>query len=261
MTRYKLTPFWIWVLTFIVVLGGLVFQRITAPSNPIEVEQEYQGRMIRASLGRSHIGDDGQRIVIEGTPAEWEGELLWRNEQERGAYQRDPLRNLGTMSTGIIPPQPRGQKVEYRIEIIVDNGVLRIPRQGTIITRFKGEAPSWVVIGHIILIFGGLLLGTRAGLIAHDLGHHSHLYAKLSLLSFVLGGLVLGPLLKWFSYGRLWGGPPLGADSTDMKTMALVVAWALPVVFRMIGRPARPWILLASLLGILAFLMPHTMLG
>jgi hypothetical protein len=261
LARHELSPFWIWMLTIIVVLGGLVFQRVTAPSYPLEVEQEYDGRMIRASLGRSQFGTEGQRIVIEGTPPEWEGILLWRSVEQGGAYQRDPLRNLGTMSIASIPPQPRGEQVEYRIEFIVDNGLLRIPRQGTVITHFKGAAPAWVVAGHVLLIYCGLLFGARAGLDALNLGDRGHFYARLSLLAFILGGFLFGPLLKGFAYGRLWGGPPLGADSTDMKTLALVVAWSLPVVFRIIGRQARPWILLAALLSILAFLMPHTMLG
>ena len=249
------------MLTIVVVLGGLVYQRVTTPSYPLDVERIHEGRTIRASLGRSHFGAEDQRIVIEGTPPEWEGELLWRNVAEGGAYQHAPLRNLGAMTIASIPNQPRGQRVEYRIEFVIDEGLLRIPRLGTVITRFKGETPSWVVVGHVLLIYCALLFGTRAGLDAVNLGARGPFYAKLSLLSFILGGFLFGPLLKWYAYGRLWGGPPLGADSTDMKTLALVVAWTLPVVFRSIGRPARPWILLASLLGILAFLMPHTMLS
>ncbi len=257
----KLAPFWIWVFTVIVVLGGLIFQRVTAPSYPLEVVREVEGRTIRASLGRSSIGSEGQRVVIEGTSPDWEGDLLWRSVKTGGSFNRDPLRNLGAMRIGTIPPQARGESVEYRIELTIDHSIVRLPVQGTVITRFKGSSPAWVIVGHVLLIYCGLLFGTKAGLDALNLDNRSHLFARLSLLLFIMGGFVFGPLLKWFAYGRLWSGPPMGTDSTDIKVLALAVAWTLPVVFRLIHRQARPWILLASLLSILAFLMPHTTLG
>lgn len=257
----KIAPFWIWVLTVLVALAGMMFQRLTAPSFPLAVEVEHEGAVLTCVMGRSSVGAENQRLVVAGVHADWEGELLWRSFEKRGVFRREPMRNLGEMMVGELPLQTRGTRVEYRIELDADGEVVRLPSFGTVMTRFKGATPFWVAFGHVLLIFLGLLFAARAGLEALTLGGRARAHSLVALLSFSLGGLLFGVLMKSSAYGRYWSGLPTGFDGTDNKTLVLLVAWSLPLILHLAGRRSRGLILLASLLTVLAFFLPHTVLG
>ncbi len=257
----NIAPFWIWVISVLVTLAGMVFQRISAPSFPLSVEVVHQKQTLTSVMGRSNVGVDNQRLVVEGVHGDWTGELLWRSFEKRGVFRREPMRNLGNMMVGELPLQTRGTRVEYRIEVAADGGVVRVPSHGTVLTRFKGATPFWVALGHVLLIYCGLLFAVRAGMEALTLGGGARRFALVSLLAFLFGGLVFGMLMKSFAYGRFWGGIPFGFDGTDNKTIVLLLAWSLPLILNQLGRRSRGLILTASLLTLLTFFLPHTVLG
>ena len=76
-----------------------------------------------------------------------------------------------------------------------------------------------------------------------------------------LGGFVLGPLMQKFAFGVAWSGFPFGTDLTDNKTLIAFLAWIVALVAGRRGRPARPFVIAASLVTLLVFLIPHSLLG
>jgi hypothetical protein len=257
----NLSPFWRWALALVLALGGLLAQRLLSSELPLSLLVEHEGRQVTTELDRNHLGPGGQRLSVQGVDSAWTGELIWRPAGGEGEFVRTPLRSLGSLMTGEIPAQERGTRVEYRLEIATERGALRLPEHGTVFTRFRGAAPLWVSLSHVILLSLGLLFALRAGLEALALGERALLFAGASLLSFLGGGLILGPLMKHHAYGFLWAGPPRGLDSTDTKTLVVVFAWLLPLLLRARGRRARGWIILAALLSLAAFLIPHSTFG
>jgi len=256
-----LSSFWRWALALVLCLTGLLVQRLISSELPLTVDQEWAGRRIASTLEQVHVGPGGQRLSVSGGDADWTGELIWRPVAGEAAFARMPLRNLGSLITGEIPAQARGRRAEYRLEIETPAGLLRLPAQGTLVTRFRGATPLALGLAHILLLALGLLLAMRAGLEALALGDHAQRFAWGSFLCVLAGGLVVGPLMKHYAYGLLWAGPPRGLDSTDSKTLVLALAWLLPLILRARGRRARRWIVVAALLSLLAFLVPHSTFG
>ena len=86
-------------------------------------------------------------------------------------------------------------------------------------------------------------------------------YTVATIFSFLLGGLILGPIIQLYAFGALWTGWPFGHDLTDNKTLASFILWII-AVWRLRKNPnARGWVLVASL-GLLAvYLIPHSVLG
>lgn len=261
MRSLNLSPFWRWALALVLSLAGLFAQRLLSSELPLPVLVDWEGRQVTAELARSHVGPGGQRLSVQGVDPDWAGELIWRPLGAESAFARTPLRSLGSLITGEIPAHARGARVEYRLEITTARGLLRLPVHGTVITRFRGAAPLWVSLSHIVLLALGLLLAMRAGLEALALGEHAQPFAGGSLLAFLGGGLIFGPLMKHHAYGFLWAGPPRGLDSTDVKTLIVVIAWLLPLLLRARGRRARRWIIIAAVLSLAAFLIPHSTFG
>lgn len=261
MASLKLSPFWMWVIALLVAMSGLVFQRLTAPFYPEVLEETWGGATVRTQLERGASGRRGQRIVVEGTREDWQGEILWRSLELGGDYRHEPMTPTAGYMIGTLPLQPLGSRIEYRVRLLDGADTLSLPRFGTVVLRFKGEVSFWAITGHLLLVHLGLLFGVRAGLEALALGPHSRSYALATLFAFGLGGLLFGVMVKSSAYGIPWQGPPLGLDATDSKTLLVVLAWCLPPLMRLSGRRTRRWIVLAMLLSVAAFFIPHTILG
>jgi len=72
-------------------------------------------------------------------------------------------------------------------------------------------------------------------------------------------GLVLGPLVQKAAFGAYWTGFPLGRDLTDTKTAMAVAVWAWAAFRR---DHSKTWpLLVASLVTLLVFSLPHSLLG
>lgn len=261
MRSLKLSPYWRWVIALVLCLTGLFAQRQLSSELPLTIDQAWAGKRVTTTLDRVHVGPGGQRISVAGVEPEWTGELIWRPADSEAEFHRLPLRNLGSLIAGEIPLQARGIRAEYRLELETPDGLLRLPAQGTLMIRSRGATRLEVSLAHIALLALGLLLAMRAGLEALALGEHAQVFAWGSFLSFLGGGLVCGPLMKQQAYGLLWTGPPFGLDSTDTKTLLIVIAWLLPLLLRARGLRARRWIVLAALLSLAVFLIPHSSFG
>jgi hypothetical protein len=106
-----------------------------------------------------------------------------------------------------------------------------------------------------------LLFSTRAGLAALDKKSHPGKYAKWAAVLFFISGFILGPLMQYYGFGVLWTGFPVGHDLTDNKTLVAMIGWIIALFMVRKGKPARGWILAASVLLLVVFLIPHSLFG
>ncbi len=106
-----------------------------------------------------------------------------------------------------------------------------------------------------------MLFSTRAGIAALDSKSNPRKYALWATGLLIVGGIVLGSLVQKFAFGTFWTGFPLGFDLTDNKTLIAIIGWIAAVIAGRGRRPARWWVLGASILLIVVFLIPHSLLG
>ncbi len=110
-------------------------------------------------------------------------------------------------------------------------------------------------------MFAGLLFSARAGVAALGKEAATRKYAVLAAASMLLGGLVLGPVVQKYAFGVYWAGWPFGSDLTDNKTLVAILAWIAALAAGRKGRPARGWVIAASLITLLINLVPHSLMG
>jgi hypothetical protein len=67
--------------------------------------------------------------------------------------------------------------------------------------------------------------------------------------------------MQKFAFGVAWTGFPAGTDLTDTKTLIAFLFWIVALVAGRKGRPARGFVIAASLVTLLIFLIPHSLLG
>lgn len=252
---------WVWPLVVLITIGSAYYQRVTGPSYPARIREEWRGHTILGRLSRSHGGPGDQKIEIRGVGEDVRGEILWRRYPSREPLSRQALVLDGDRLTGTLPHQPPSGKLEYRIELRAGQAALSLPRDGAVVLRFKGHVPLPVLIPHIVLMFAAMLLSNRAGLGAAIGDGEIATYTKWTLGLLLAGGMILGPAVQKLAFGALWTGVPFGWDLTDNKTLISVLGWVAALWAQRRGRGARTTTVAAALITLIIFLIPHSLFG
>jgi len=253
-------PLVLWVLAFLLTAASAVYQRLTGPTHPLRGEVELGGAKIKYRLIRSHGGDGGAPVRVEVADKETTGSLAWKRYKTRDSWSYAAMSREGGELVGLLPHQPPAGKLDYRV--ILQKGLERVTLGGRPVTiRFRGDVPLPVLVVHVITMFGGMLLATRAGL---EFFAPQPCYGPLVLWTLALlfaGGLVLGPVVQKYAFGEYWTGWPHGTDLTDNKTAVAWLAWAAAWLGSKWGKRPGWWVLAASVITLVVFAIPHSMFG
>jgi len=164
-----------------------------------------------------------------------------------------------------MPKQPAAGKIEYTISLKGKNEIVPLSDH-PIVMRFKGPVPMIILLPHILLMFLAMLFSTRAGIEALRNGNKTYLYALFTLIFFIPGGLILGPIVQNFAFGAYWTGWPFKGlfhfgDMTDNKTALAVLGWLVAVIKLRKNPSARGWAIAAAIILLAVYLIPHSMFG
>ena len=159
---------------------------------------------------------------------------------------------------GELPKQPALGKLEYSIRLIQNNAEITIP-ENPVVIRYKDNVPFILLSLHILAMFSAMLLSARAGLetFRKEPDLKKFTFWTLGILTF--GGFIMGAIVLKYAFGLYWTGFPLGTDLTDNKTLLCWIMWVLASV--MVFKSAKPkiWIAAASIITLLIFLIPHSL--
>ncbi len=250
-----------WVLAFLVAAGTMVFQRMTGPTYPKSGQASVAGQTVKFRLPRSaEIAQDAE-IVIPAPSAETAGYVEFKRFKTEDPWSRFPLVRRNGSLVGFLPKQPMAGKLAYRVVLLEGDREIPLTGNQPVVIRFRGAVPAWVLIPHVLAMFLAMLLAARAGLAALDKTDRPLVYAKWAALLLFLSGFILGPLMQYYGFGKLWTGFPFGRDLTDTKTLVAMIGWILALRAGRKGRDARGWVMAAAVLFLIIFLIPHSLLG
>lgn len=250
-----------WVLAFIITAGSAVYQRMTGPTYAINGRTQLGGSVISFSLETTHetIGD--YEIKIEVPNSEINGYVQFKRFKTNDAWTNIQMEREGESITASLPQQPSAGKLAYKVFLSYRGEEVSLTGEQEVIIRFKDVVPDMVLILHIIGMFSAMLLSTRTGIEALRKEGNTR---KLTLWTAGLmfgGGMILGPLVQKFAFGEWWTGVPFGFDLTDNKTLIAMIVWAIAVIAGRKGKQAKGWVLAASIVTLIIFLIPHSLLG
>jgi hypothetical protein len=117
------------------------------------------------------------------------------------------------------------------------------------------------LIPHIIFIFGAMLLSTRTGFEYFNVGKKFKPLTILTFIFIIIGGFILGPVIQYYAFGAFWTGFPFGHDLTDNKILIGFIGWLLALIALYKFKNPNRWIVFASILMFIIFLIPHSVLG
>jgi hypothetical protein len=250
----------IWSLATVITLGSAVYQRMTGPTHPLSGKASVGGIEVKFRLPRS-AETTGDAEVALAAPPPVGGYLEFKRSKADDGWTRLPLVREGDKLVGRLPKQPAAGKLAYKVVLTGGQAAASTAELDQVVLRFKDPVPVGVLIPHILVMFAGMLLSTAAGLAALDKKRDPRRLVLWTVALLFAGGFILGPLVQKFAFGVAWAGFPNGTDLTDNKTLVAFLFWIAALVAGRKGRPIRPLVIAASLVTLLAFLIPHSVLG
>lgn len=254
----------LWILALVITLASAVYQRLSGPTYPVRLNDSVGGVEVAAKLPRSHSTSSDMLVTLNVPDPEAAATLRWRRWPTDDEWTPLPMNRVGDELTARIPAQPSAGKVEYAIHLHRGRDTWVLTGHETVVARFKGDVPDWVLIPHILAMFLGMLWSNRTGLSALKGEKALRRLAGTTLGLLTVGGLILGPIVQKYAFGAYWTGWPFGEDLTDNKLAAAVGAWVVAVLAargRRIGARARIFAFIAALVVLGVYMIPHSMGG
>ena len=255
----KKQSIFLWIFAIVFTISAAIYQRLTGPTHPKRVNITIKGEDYLFKLIRSHGGEDDATISLE-VPEHINGSVKFKRFKTSDEYTIIPMIRKDQEISAKLPHQPPAGKLEYYITLN-DGQDEYLLNEDPVVIRFKGEVALYILIPHIIFMFLAMLFSLRTGIEAIFKGQRTYRYAKVTLISLVIGGLFLGPIVQWMAFGDFWTGWPFGGDWTDNKTLAAVLSWLIAFLVLRKKPENRLWPIIAFLVLFAIYMIPHSMGG
>jgi hypothetical protein len=257
-TTLKSTLWWIFAIIF--TCGIAIYQRVTGPTYPVTGKVNLNKNMVKYKLIRTAENDQDATISITVPDNSVKGIISYKRFKSNDTLTQSAMIREEDRLTFKVPKQPAAGKIEYSVSLSNEKETIKLTEH-PVVMRFKGPVPLYVLLPHILLMFLAMLFSTRAGIEALIKGNRTYLYALLTLIFFIPGGLILGPLVQKYAFGAFWTGWPFGHDLTDNKTALAVLGWFIAVIKLRKNPSARGWAIAAAVILLAVYLVPHSVLG
>jgi hypothetical protein len=253
----------LWILAVLIAALSMVYQKATGPTYERTGEVTLNDQVISYSLGRTHGGEGDQPVTITVGDRDTRGMVQWKRYPTGEEYSTLQMVRDNEELTASLPHQPPAGKLQYRVVLSEGNDFVVLPDSTGLVTRFKGGVPAGVLLPHVLLMILSMIMALRTGLEVFRRDANLKMLTLITFLVVLLGGGILGPIVQKYAFGVFWSGVPFGWDLTDNKLLVSLIGWliALIAVFRASPRVARVIVLLATLITISIYIIPHSMAG
>ncbi len=256
----------LWILGLVITLTAAVYQKMTGPTYPKKVDITINENVSTSKLLRSQGGEEDAVIILNIEDSNIEATLLWKHypiseeeEWKTVEFKQETIEEQKVM-TAKLPHQPPAGKLSYYFEVTDNRGTQAYFEEEPIVIRYKGAVPGFVLIPHIIFMFFGMFLANVSGLFAAFKIPQFKKNTTITLVLMLIGGLILGPIVQKYAFLEYWAGVPFGWDLTDNKLLIAFLAWLVAFIMNR-KRENRVSVIIASLVTIIIFSIPHSMHG
>jgi len=252
--------FFYWSLAILITFSAIIYQRKTGPTYDKKVKVNIESSEYVFKLIRSHGGEQDCKIELLVPDLEVTGTLAYKKFPTRDEWVKVDMKRQYDNLYAYLPHLPPAGKYEYKLSLAKDQQNYPLNNGEPVIIRFKGDVPGSVLIPHIFFMFFAMLLGNLAGIMAIFKHKKYKLFTNLTVLTLLLGGMILGPWVQWYAFGEAWAGVPFAWDLTDNKTLLAFIFWL--VAYLVNRKKERPvYTVIASIVMLIVYSIPHSMYG
>ncbi|AHW58730.1 hypothetical protein FH5T_01790 [Draconibacterium orientale] len=266
-----------WLLAIVITIVAVIYQRKTGPTYDKKLSVNVNDTRYEVKLVRSiEIGSNTEvKLAIDDKTIA--ARLFYKQFMSDDPYQSvdfeykekpvdSYLMNKVFKITedkgwfAPVPEQPAAGKIQYYFEVTDSKGTKMYMNKTPVVIRFKGAVPSVVLAPHIFFMFFAMLLGNLAGIMAIFKHQRYKFYTTITLITLLIGGMILGPIVQLYAFGEAWAGVPFAWDLTDNKTLVAFIFWILAVAMN--RKKERPvFTIVASIVMLIIYSIPHSMYG
>lgn len=251
----------LWLLAFLITIVTAIYQRMTGPTYPITGTIQLAEKVVNYKLARTHGGVTDHKISIKVDDNRIAGNIYYKRFKTNDDWSPLKLEYENGDLTTFLPHQPPAGKLEYYVDLNYKDENKRFPSDQNVVIRFKGDVPIWVLIPHILAMFGGMMLSNRTGLEFFNKGKNIKKLTYWTLGFLIIGGFILGPIMQKYAFGEFWTGFPFGHDLTDNKTLIAIVGWLIALYMYTKSKVPKNWALFGATLLLIVYLIPHSVMG
>jgi len=258
-TKGALLNIGIWISSLIILIGIIIFQP-KGPTDPVKGKIEINGEKITYKLLRStgSAGDDTIKITIRSQQIS--GKLKYKRYKSKDEWTFKEMTRNGNVLMVNIPHQPPAGKVIY-VPTLSDGKKTYDLYKEPVIIRFRGQVPELILYMHILLMVLSMLFSIRTGFEAILKRKKTYLFTIITMLIFLVGGFILGPIVQKYAFGVYWSGFPFGHDFTDNKVALSLVFWVVAFFKLRKNKENTKWAVIAAGIFLVIYLIPHSIFG
>ena len=243
-----------WILAIVITLALSIYQRMTGPTYPKKVNVELRGERYQIKLPRSGVQRD-EIVTLKGVPSSVEVKMHYRRYPTTNDYTTVDFQWQDGAWQAALPVQPVAGKLQYYLTIDGKDYLKDEP----VVIRFRNDVPAYILIPHILLMFGAMLFAVYTFLLVVTRKPYKK-WLWITVGTLFVGGFVLGPLVQHAAFGPWWTGFPYGTDLTDNKTLISFLFFLAALAT--IKWKYNKWVVvLAVLMMIAVFTIPHSAYG
>lgn len=250
-----------WIIAFILTLSVAVYQRMTGPTYPVDYDFSVENTVYSLELPRSQNGTKDAMVLLEIQDAGINAKMYYKRFNTADSWDTLKFDRENDKLIAWLPGQPPAGKLEYRLEIFSAAGEVVFETPESVVIRFKDEVPAFVLIPHIILIFSAMLMSTLTGFYAMAGMPRYKLFTLITLLLFLSGGMIMGPVVQKYAFGEYWTGFPFGKDLTDNKALIAFIFWIIAFAGNRKNKERRYLVIIAFAINLIISLIPHSLMG
>ena len=244
-----------WILAIVITLALSIYQRMTGPTYPKKVNVELRGQSFQIKLPRSGVQRD-EIVTLKGVPSSVEAKMHYRRYPTTNDYTTVDFQWQDGAWQAALPVQPVAGKLQYYLTVDGKDYLKDEP----VVIRFRNDVPAYILIPHILLMFGAMLFAIYTLLLVMTRKEEYRKWLIITVGTLFVGGFVLGPLVQHAAFGPWWAGFPYGTDLTDNKTL-ISFLFFLAALATIKWKYNKWLVVLAVLVMIAVFTIPHSAFG
>ncbi|MFW5793644.1 MAG: hypothetical protein ACOCWC_05120 [Bacteroidota bacterium] len=248
-----------WIIAIVITLITAYYQRTTGPTYPYRGKVEIANEEVNYKLIRTYAKPSDAEVKVKIEDESISGHYKYKRYPSNDEWTYASMVKEGEHLIAYIPQQDPAGKVMYQVFLEDNENEVKLSEEPLII-RYRGDVPAWALIPHIIFMFAAMLFSMRAG-IAAIAKEKTFIISMLTVITLIIGGLIFGPIVQKFAFGEYWTGWPFGTDLTDNKTAIAFIFWAFALIKAYRNPKHRTWVLVASIVLLVIFLIPHSLMG
>ncbi len=226
---------------FILTILMLAIARKTSTRHAVEFNTAIEGVSFSHNTTTESFGESPV-LTVKASDTNNITAMVYFSNKAGGPYESLVMNPGPDGFSCELPVLPKGQKWFYHINISRNGVPLAVfPAKDDQFIKFKGHVSPLVIYPHIFFMFATIFTGLITVFLAFEaLKNKEYIiksvkYLMWTVIFVFIGGIPLGYLVAYQTFGQGWGGIPIGWDITDNKTLIILFFWLITFLLSLKG--------------------------